>query len=72
MVEKVVVYLHNEILFGNQKRQIWCIVITWMGLEGIMLVEIKKKKTETRWSHLYWGIGKTNKRSRKSQNQASN
>lgn len=38
------VYLHNGMLFRNQKRQTHVILATWMKLEEIMLVKISQKE----------------------------
>ena len=39
-------YINNVILFSHKKKEILPFVATWTCLEGIMLSEIKKKKTK--------------------------
>ena len=41
------VYIHNGILFSHKKKEILPFVITWMDLKGVMLSEIKQRKTNT-------------------------
>ena len=41
------VYIHNGILFSHKKKEILPFVVTWMDLKGVMLSEIKQRKTNT-------------------------
>ena len=44
MDKEIVVYIHNGILPGNEKNEIWPFVATWMDLENVMLSEIIQRK----------------------------
>ena len=46
MDKEIVIYIHNGVLHGNEKNEIWPFVATWMELEGTMLHEISQRKTE--------------------------
>ena len=52
-----------------KEREILSFATTQMNLEGIMLSEISKTKTDTIWSHLYVGCKKQNKWKNNSQIQ---
>ena len=41
------IYTHNGILLSHKKNKILLFAATWMDLEGIMLREIRKRKTNT-------------------------
>ena len=47
MDKENMVYIHNGILFSHKKKEILPFVITWMDLKGVMLSEIKQRKTNT-------------------------
>ena len=53
-VTKALLHTHicNKILLG-QKKKILSFVIAWMDLEGIVLIEISRRKTNSIWFHLY-------------------
>ena len=44
--------LGRRILLSHEKDEILPFAVTWMDLEGIMLSEIRQKKTNTVWYHL--------------------
>ena len=46
MDKKVVVYIYNGILLGNEKNEIWPSAAMWMELEGIMLSEISQAEKD--------------------------
>ena len=39
-------YIHNGILLGSEKNEIWPFATTWMELEGIMLSEISQSEKD--------------------------
>ena len=47
MDKEYVVYIHNGILLNHKKNKILPFVTKWMDLEGIMLSEIRQRKTNT-------------------------
>ena len=49
----IYVYIFDGILFSHEKEKILPFATTWMYLEGIMLDEIRQRKTNTVCSHLY-------------------
>ena len=53
MDKEDVVYTLNGILFSCKKDEILPVAATWIDLEGIMLSEIRQRKTNTIWFHLY-------------------
>ena len=44
-MDKDVIYIHDGILLSFKKREIYPFVTPWMDLEGIMLSEMRQKKT---------------------------
>ena len=47
MDKEYVVYIHNGVLLNHKKNKILPFVTKWMDLEGIMLSEIRQRKTNT-------------------------
>ena len=45
MGEEDVIHIYNGILLGHKKDEILPFAATWMELEGIMLSEIRQRKT---------------------------
>ena len=52
-MDKDVVLIYNGILLSHKKEQNNAICATWMQLEIIILSEVRKRKTNTIWDHLY-------------------
>ena len=54
MDKEIVVYIHNGVLCGNEKDEIWPFVATWMELESVMLSKIShtEKDRYHMFSHL--------------------
>ena len=48
------VYIHNGLLRGNGKNEIWPFVATWMELESVMLSEISP--TEKDRYHMFFTL----------------
>ena len=52
--KEVVVHIYNGILLSHKKKnEILPFAAMWMDLEGIMLSEIRQRKTNTVCYHLY-------------------
>lgn len=49
MDKEIVLYMDSGLLFQPKKSEILPFVTTWVDLEGIMLNEINKTKTNTVW-----------------------
>ena len=47
------VYIYNGILLSHKKNEILPFATTWMDLEGIILSEIRQRKTNTLCCNLY-------------------
>ena len=53
-------YIHNGILLGSEKNEIWPSATTWMELEGIMLSEISQsEKDRYHMISLMWNLRNT-------------
>ena len=52
-MDKEVVHIYNGILLGYKKNKILPFTTTWMDPEGIVLSEIRQRKTNATWFHLY-------------------
>ena len=48
---------HASIIY--LKKKILSFVTTWMNLEGILLSEIRQRKTNSSWHYLYVDSGKS-------------
>ena len=60
MDKEDVVYIYNGILLSHKKKnEILPFAAMWMDLEGIMLSEIRQRKTNTVCYHLYVESKKT-------------
>ena len=53
MDKENMVHIHSGILLGHKKDEIIPFAITWMDLHLIMLSEVRQRKTNTIWYHLY-------------------
>ena len=53
MHEEDVVHIDNGILLSRKKNKIIPFAATWLELEIIILSEVRKRKTNTIWFHLY-------------------
>ena len=60
MDKQDVVHIHNDTLLSNKKDGLPFVTIR-MDLEGITLSEIRQRKTNTMWSHMWNLKNKTNK-----------
>jgi len=47
------VHVHNEMLLSHENNEITPLAATWMQLEINILNEVRKRKTNTIWYHLY-------------------
>ena len=52
MDKQDVVHIHNDTLLSNKKDSLPFVTI-WMDLQGITLSEIRQRKTNTMWSHMW-------------------
>ena len=75
------VYVHNGVLHGMRKNEIWPFVATWMEMESVMQSEISHtEKDRYIWFHSYvdpeklnrnpWGRGRKKKGVRVGENQS--
>ena len=54
MDKEDVVHIYNGILLSHKKRdKPMPFAATWMKLETLILSEVRKRKTDTIWYHLY-------------------
>ena len=53
MVTEDVVHIYNGILLSHKKNEILSFATTWVVVEGIMPSEIRQRKTNMAWYHLY-------------------
>ena len=49
-------YVYNAILLSHKKIEIMPFAVTWMGLEIIILREVRKRKRNTLWYHCKWNL----------------
>ena len=52
-IKEDMVYVQSEILLTIKKNEILPFTGTWMQLDIIVLNEVRKRKTNTTWYHLY-------------------
>ena len=52
-IKEDMVYIQSEILLAIKKNEILAFTGTWMQLDIIVLSEVRKRKTNTMWYHLY-------------------
>jgi hypothetical protein len=48
------VYIHSEILFTHKRHEILTFMITWMGLEDIMLSEMQQAQKDIYFTILFY------------------
>ena len=49
MDEEDVLYIHNGILHGHKKNEIMPFSATWMGVEMIILSEVRQAEKDTKY-----------------------
>ena len=53
-----VVHLHNETLLSHKKHKILTFMTIWTDLESTMLNEVRQRKINTAWFHIYMKLKK--------------
>ena len=46
-------HTHNGMLFSHKKNKLMPFVATWMDLEIVTVSEVRQRRTDTTWYHLY-------------------
>ena len=53
MDKEDVVHIYNGLLLSHKKIEIMLFAATWMDLENIRISEVRERKTNIIWYHLY-------------------